>query len=160
MKTSIKESLKTLGLPTCVINISGKDHTFIVDTGSSDNFIIPRVFESINEHDKAVTAEGSYYGADGNPQGIKYADIIYSVCNDNFIGNFGVLDTNLALDNLERDNNLKISGMLGLSFLIMHKCNIDYNNRTLSVKGVPLWAKVRYYSKMLYNKFIKRYAGK
>ena len=80
-----------------------------------------------------LSAEGTVYGVDGNETPVEYVNVKLSYGKNKYSDDFQVTRVH-AFDNLLEANNVKISGILGNSFLNNYNCNISFEEHSIFIR--------------------------
>lgn len=122
MKIDLIPSIKETGLPLVEIEIAGKNHLFILDTGATTN-IISNVLKDSVEH--TIAGEGTSYSFEGNVVDCQVVKLPYSVSGAVHESDFTVTDA-ATFEVFKMESNLNVEGIMGIPFLIKHGCVIDF----------------------------------
>ena len=112
---------------------NAEDHTglLIFDSGSNENILISDIANRLGEC-KIEDKTGSIFTINGDSQPLEYIDFAFAFGGQQFNEVFGtgnVLFPNVA-------GELKIIGILGISFMQQYKLVIDYSNFTIHSSDV------------------------
>ena len=130
-KIYFKESLDDIGLPIITLSNNNKLFHFLIDSGASISVVDALALKDL-EYTK-LTAEGTVYGVDGNEIPVEYVNMKLSYGRNEYSDDFQVTRIH-AFDNLLEANNVKISGILGNSFLNNYNCDISFKDRSIFIR--------------------------
>lgn len=105
---------------------NGRKYTFIVDSGASDNYLNKAALLDI-AGDVTPSGKGAFYGADGKARATESYDLLFTYRRAKYHDTYLVADLSSMVDNLKRDLNHDIHGVLGVSFLKHHGMSVDIN---------------------------------
>ena len=136
MKRSIKKSINLFGLPIISLRINGRLYSFIVDTGSTANYIVESTFKTIAEV-ASLIGDTSTSGFDGIYFDQNVAMIPSSLDGKFRLEGFGIISSNPFNDICCKDRKANIVGIVGLPFLILNRARIDYDKGLIEYKTPP-----------------------
>ena len=126
MKKSFSNDIKALGLPTISLKINGTPFRFLVDSGSTENYITKAALDKVCQSAEML-GEASTYGIDGVESILEVVKISYVLGGREKTQGFGVF-TGSTFDKIQQEMGIRIDGVLGLPFMLMNKVIIDYAN--------------------------------
>ena len=131
MKQSLRKSLNYCGLPIFQLEVMGKMHWFIADTGSNVNLISS---EFRSELLNCLTSVGtlSTLGVGGDSENDMY-ELQYSIDGMTFSALFGALDG--TFQTFEAEYGIKVSGLLGTEFMMRHHVIVDFSDGMIYICG-------------------------
>ena len=122
MTVDLVPSIRETGLPLIEIAIAGKRHLFILDTGASANLISGTLKDSV---DHTPAGEATSYSFEGNVVDCPMVRLSYSVGGDSHEASFTVTDPS-TFEVFMEESGLEVVGIMGIPFLIEHKCVVDF----------------------------------
>lgn len=133
MKQSLRKSLNYFGLPIIQLEVMGKMHLFIADTGSNVNLVSSELKDEFaNCH--ASVGKFSTLGVGGDSENEMY-ELQYSIDGMAFSDLFGTLDGTFKV--LEEEYGIRISGLVGTEFMVRHHVIIDFSDGIIYMSGAP-----------------------
>lgn len=121
-------------LPIIPIKVGNKRMNFLVDSGSEQNHINKNDLKKIKH--TMLEKYSELYGMEGNKVLVPYCslNLVYTKdCKFNDV-EFLVTDLSGAFDNMEKDHNIKVHGIIGSQFLRDMGFVIDYAESTIYLK--------------------------
>ena len=117
------------------MDILGKQHRFIVDTGSNVNLISSKL---VAEHELALTPVGSLStsGLGGHAEKGDVFMLPYSMDGNQYSDEFSVVSDS-TFQVIEEEYGVKISGLVGTSFMLFHRVVIDFSEGVIHLCEKP-----------------------
>lgn len=131
-KMSFKESLDLVGLPIVTFYQGDKKFHFLLDSGASNNCINTKFLKILEYSD--TNKKSSVYGMEGNTvnTGIVVINLYYK--GNHFSDEFISIDISKAFDEVKKECNIEITGILGSEFLSKYKYILDYKDNIAYMK--------------------------
>lgn len=131
-KMSFKESLDLIGLPIVTFYQGDRKFHFLLDSGATNNCINTKFLDIMEYSD--TDKKSSVYGMEGNTvnTGIVNIDLYYK--GNHFSDEFISIDISKAFDEVKRECNIEITGILGSEFLSKYKYILDYKDNIAYMK--------------------------
>lgn len=129
MKQNFANDLKNLDIPTIMVKINEKDFRFLLDSGSSMNYISSKAYNKVAEVAEMV-GNTSTYGFEGHKYDQLVFKIPYTLGKEESLGFFGLLATN-SLDTLEEENGVSVDGIVGTPFMLLNRIRINYRKQVV-----------------------------
>lgn len=145
MKKSFRNDIKKLGLPTISLKINETPFRFLVDSGSTENYITKTALDMVSQSAELL-GRTSTYGIDGVESIQEVVKLSYVLGGREKTQGFGVF-TGGTFDKIQQEMGIRIDGVLGLPFMLVNRVNIDYANMCIEYhpskdnKG-PLWCMI------------------
>ena len=124
MKHSIKKSLKKIGIPTLNLKMEGHTYRFLIDTGSTFNYIASSAFLKLKDEMKVV-GETRTSGLNGMAAEQKIVNIKYTLGRRQQEEKFGIMSDSTFKELIEK-TGIQIDGIVGLPFFVRNRVKIDY----------------------------------
>lgn len=129
---SFFELFKKTDLPILAFENNGKTFYFLIDTGSAVSCIRDCYLDEF-EYENAK-GSGSVHGIDGVRIKTKFVIATLTQEGNEYKEVFGVHDV-AGFDVLENDCGIKLSGIIGTSFMLRYNINIDFDQMLVYSKG-------------------------
>ncbi len=128
MKFPLTFSLQKVGLPLILTSGKLKNLCFLIDTGSTQNFLFDFIYEHFKEEFKLL--EGSYkaMGIEGHYKEYPIIEATFNFEGTNYTSTFSVLSASEAIKQIQDETGAQIHGILGIPFLTENKWIIDFEN--------------------------------
>ncbi len=132
MKQSVRDSLNMSGHPLIQLELMGNTYWFVVDTGSNVNLISSDLEKELS---KGIESIGyiSTSGVGGQTEEGAVFLLSYSIDGNQFTDQFSVVDTSTFM--VFDEYGVKVSGLLGTSFLLFHRCILDFSDGMVYLNG-------------------------
>lgn len=131
MKSSFKNNMEKTGFITLTMTVGEKQLCFLVDTGSNQNSLSTSAFEEVKDFAKEVSRI-TIYGFEGVPYDQLLVEVPYQcgvmTAKDHFF-----IMSDSPFNSVEKQCGVRISGLLGYTFLARHKVQIDYESMELTL---------------------------
>lgn len=107
--------------------------TFVIDTGASESFIDGRVFNIIKDCLKVTESNSLARCVDGSEISSEFSAIMkFKVNGNNCKARLSVMkQTPLAFDMIEKEEGIRIHGILGIDFLSSNNLILDFCNNII-----------------------------
>ena len=129
MKQSIAKAVRKLGIPTIKVKVNGEYFWFLVDSGSTANFITQKTYDKIaSAAEKAGDCVA--LGFEGKAVERPVFNVQYRIGRHDFTQEFGVMKCD-HFNRVEKECGIKIDGLVGAPFMILHNIRIDYRSMTV-----------------------------
>ena len=132
MKTYIRKSLNNSGHPLIQLEIMGKLHWFVVDTGSNVNLMSSSLKDELESNLKAVGIQ-STSGIGGYTEEGEVFLLPYTLDENQFTDYFTLV--NSSTFQVFEEFGEDVSGLLGTSFLLFHRCLLDFSEGCIYLSG-------------------------
>lgn len=129
-----EDSIIDVKLPIIPIKVGNKRMNFVVDSGSDLNHINKNDLKKVKH--TMLEKYSELYGKEGNKVLVPYCslNLVYTKdCKFNDV-EFLVTDLSGAFDNMEKEHNIKVHGIIGSQFLRDMGFVIDYAESTIYLK--------------------------
>lgn len=126
VRISFKAGMEKTDFPVITLENNGTLYNFLVDTGASLSVVDEGVLKSIT-HTPINVTKSQMYGIDGNIITVDFVKINLKYKDNEFVEAFQVT-TIPGFDNIEKDDGVRLSGILGCSFFNRYKSEIDFKN--------------------------------
>ena len=115
--------------------IGDKTLAFVIDSGSTHNHIASFVYEELKEHFTDVEEKVSVVGIEGKliVSNMVATDINVGECHANTV--FSVINMDNVVNNIMKNYNIQIHGLLGIPFLRDNNCVIDFGAMEIDIQG-------------------------
>jgi len=126
--------MRSISKPIVRAEINGKKAFFLIDTGSSVSLINSSELKhfdlraaNLNDRRKAV-------GFNGDKEWMKKVVNAELILGEHFTyRDFYSMDLDVIVSSIQKETNMRISGIIGTDFLKRHRSIIDYNKRYLTL---------------------------
>ncbi|WP_251623910.1 hypothetical protein [Odoribacter lunatus] len=132
MEFPLAFSLQKVGLPLILTSGKLKNICFLIDTGSTQNFLLDFVYEHFKEEFKLLEDFSRTMGIEGHYKEYPIIEATFNFEGTNYTSTFSVLNASEAIKQLQDETGVQIHGILGIPFLTENKWIIDFEN--LAVK--------------------------
>jgi hypothetical protein len=129
MLVSFKKIYNKINLPTLKIKIKDKYYLFLVDTGSDVSYIN----EDIIDNSFKEIGYTKFIDYTSNIRKIRMFDIPFSIGKKKFRGVFGENICCDSFETLEKENKIKLSGIIGSKVMNDLNIVINFDSMTISV---------------------------
>ena len=127
MTVNLIPSINETGLPMLEVFICGKNHLFILDSGSTSNLVSADLKNSV-EH--SLSGEGTTYSFEGTVADCSIVKMSYSIGSAVHEADFTVTAA-ATFSVFMEESGLLVEGILGIPFLIEHQCVLDFSEGRL-----------------------------
>lgn len=129
-----EDNIIDVKLPIIPVKVGNKRMNFLVDSGSEQNHINKNDLKNVKHTmlDKCIEV----YGMEGNRTVVPYCALNLAYTKDCKFNDVEFLVTDLsgAFDNMKKDHNIKVHGIIGSQFLRDMGFVIDYAESTIYLK--------------------------
>lgn len=129
---SFFELFKKTDLPILAFENNGKIFYFLIDSGSSVSCIRSQCVKDFKYEN--VLGNGNVYGIDGMKTDTGLITTVLTQGKNNYEEVFCVHDVS-GFDIIENDCGIKLSGIIGTSFMLRYNINIDFDQMLVYSKG-------------------------
>ena len=126
---NLRIGLTKFSLPLIIVKAQAKNLCFLLDTGSNINVLDRRVAEFFQL--SGGTAKQRQFGIDGELQTTDVVKLAFSLEEQEYKGNFSVMDLSSAFGKVEEESGIQIHGLLGCSFMEQQKWILDFEKLCL-----------------------------
>lgn len=127
-KISFKEGFDLTELPIVTFYSNHKKLHFLLDTGSNISYINSSLLKDLKVEDMDVKT--NTVGVEGKNMETHHYLIEIGYKNQTFKEEFGAIDLDLVFNAIEKENGIKIHGILGSKFLEKYKYILDFKELT------------------------------
>lgn len=120
--------LQKVGLPLILTSGKLKNICFLIDTGSTQNFLFDFVYEHFKEEFKLLEDSSGVMGIEGHYKECPVIEATFNFEGKDYTSVFAVLDASDAVKQVQKESGIQIHGVLGIQFLIENKWIIDFEN--------------------------------
>ena len=132
VKMSFKAGINKTQLPVVTFKNNDTEYNFLIDCGSTISLVEEKALKAIS-HTPLKDVNGSMYGIDGNVINVSYVKINLEYKDNVFTDAFQVSDIP-GFDNIEKSDGIRLSGILGVSFLQKYKSQLDFDNLKMKLE--------------------------
>lgn len=125
----LASSIQRTGLPLIEVIVSNVKRMFILDSGASTNLVSSSLGEQIGA---TIVGAGTTFSFEGNVADLPIIQLCYSLGRESHIANFTITDSS-TFNVFEVESGIKVVGIMGIPFLIAHKCLVDFAIGQLSL---------------------------
>ena len=119
-------------LPLILTSGKLKNVCFLIDTGSTHNFIFSFVYEHFKDEFHTLKETQKTMGIEGNFQECKTVEATFNFEGSEYTSTFAIVDATRAMYQVLEETDVQIHGVLGIQFLLENKWCIDFEKRTVS----------------------------
>ena len=123
-------SMNKTGLPLIAVSIYNKNICLLIDSGSTMNLLDKRVYEYFKD-EISVISSSELIGIDGIKQYTERVKLNFTFEDTEYNTHFNLFDTSLAFNQVEKDSDIQIHGILGNEFLVENEWIIDYEKYSI-----------------------------
>ncbi|MGN1157028.1 MAG: retropepsin-like aspartic protease [Agathobacter sp.] len=132
MEFPLNFGLYKTGLPLILTSGKLKNVCFLIDTGSTHNFIFSFVYEHFKDEFHTLKETQKTMGIEGNFQVCKTVEATFNFEGTEYTSTFAIVDATSAMSQVQEETDVQIHGVLGIQFLLENKWRIDFEKRTVS----------------------------
>ena len=132
MEFPLAFSLQKVGLPLILTSGKLKNLCFLIDTGSTQNFLFNFVYEHFKEEFKLLEDSSRTMGIEGNYKECPTIEATFNFEGTSYTSTFSVLNASEAIKQLQDETGVQIHGILGIPFLTENKWIIDFGNLVIT----------------------------
>ena len=123
--------MEKIGFITLTMTMGEKQFCFLVDTGSNRNSLSSVAFDEVKDIAKEVS-HITIYGFEGIPYDQLLVEVPYQCGTLTAKDHFFIMSDS-PFNAIEKESGVRISGLLGASFLARHGAQIDYGSMELTL---------------------------
>ena len=126
--------LNVIGVPYLLAEFRKKEYLlFVVDTGATESYIDSRVYDFIKDKLQIVESKSFARCVDGSEISSEFSAIMkFKVNGNNCKARLSVMkQTPLAFDMIEKEEGIRIHGILGIDFLKSNNLILDFCNNII-----------------------------
>ena len=131
MEFPLTFSLQKVGLPLILTSGKLKNLCFLIDTGSTQNFLFDFVYEHFKEEFKLLEGSSKAMGIEGHHKECPVIEATFNFEGADCTSTFSVLSASEAIRQIQDETGVQIHGILGIPFLTENKWIIDFENLTI-----------------------------
>lgn len=128
---SIEYGLEKTGLPLILTSGKLKNICFMIDTGSTHNFLFDFVYNHFKDEFNILNNTQLLMGIEGHYKETPIIEATFNFEGTDYTSTFSVLEANEAISQVQDETGVQIHGVLGVQFLIENKWIIDFNKQEL-----------------------------
>ena len=118
-------SMAKSGLPLIAATLFDKNICLLIDTGSTMNLLDKKVHEYFKDK-ISVISSSELIGIDGIKQSAERVNLSFTFEDTEYNTHFNLFDTTLAFNQVEKDSDIQIHGILGNEFLVENEWILDF----------------------------------
>lgn len=131
MKIDLIPSIKETGLPLIEVGVCGRNRLFLLDSGSTANLVTSTLKDACPHSDAGASKS---YSVGGNGLDCSMVKMGYDIAGVPRESEFMVTDPS-TFDVFREESGLTVEGIMGIPFLIQHRCVVDFRKGRLSLKA-------------------------
>lgn len=124
LKFPIQSTLNAVGVPIIALYNNNRRFNFLIDSGANLSLIDSNILSELKYRN--LNTKGTMYGIGGNTIDVTYIKMNLHIEDCVFKENFQVVDLTPTFIKIEKENGVKIHGVLGNSFFEKYKGVINY----------------------------------
>lgn len=126
MEFPLAHGLKTLGLPIILTSGRLNNICFLIDTGSTHNYLFDFVYNHFKDEFKMLDERRNMIGIEGHIKENPTIEATFNFEGVDFTSTFSILDASEVVRHLMKEDGIQIHGIIGIEFLLEHKWIIDF----------------------------------
>ncbi len=118
--------IQKAGLPLILTSGKLKNLCFLIDTGSTHNFLFDFVYDHFKDEFKLLDQTQNLVGIEGHYKETPTIEATFNFEGINYTSTFSVLDASEAIKQVQEETGIQIHGVFGVQFLMENKWIIDF----------------------------------
>lgn len=123
--------LQNVGLPLIITTGKLKNLCFLIDTGSTHNYLFDFVYEHFKREFKLLDYTTKSMGIEGHYKESPVIEATFNFEEVDYTSSFSIIDAADSIAQVQEETGVQIHGVLGIPFLVENKWVIDFENYTI-----------------------------